>query len=293
EPSAQQRAAQRAAWAASADPVKPSSPYYTIFATVRDMEYGEAFPSQAAKDRAVETLPYLARNTATEWRRDPLGDRQWVYVRRPNWFLGAHFGNRASGLVRTGPAFLWHPVAGMLVHGLNTGDDSTWTTFVGGQADADQDVLDATYYAGDPRLGRAVPDPRAVRGAAPLGMGWTTSGGKVRKNVVVGAGEVRLRTAGAGDLTEQLPLVLHASDTVSFSDGTALAYGGSTSASAGGLLVRRGEVSLRLEWDRPLDVQLVARKQVYFRAADRRLHALLLPHTGPLEIRITADDDEG
>ncbi|MGN6334214.1 MAG: hypothetical protein ACTHOD_21580 [Motilibacteraceae bacterium] len=291
EPSVQQRAAQRASWAASPDPVKPSSPYYTIFATVRDMEYGEAFPSQAAKDRAVESLPYLEHKTATEWRRDPLGDRQWVYVRRPSWFLGAHFGNRASGLVRTGPAFLWHPAAGMLVHSLNTGDDSAWTTFVDGRADADQDVLDATYYAGDPRSGREVPDPRSVRGAAPVGMRWTGFDGALVKDVVVGAGQVLLRTTTDGEALEQLPLVLHASDNVSWTGGGAVAYGGSSSGSASGLRIRRGGVSLRLEWGRVLEAQLVARKQVYFRAADRRLHALLLLHAGPLEIRITTDEE--
>lgn len=302
EPSVQQRAAQRAAWAASPDPVKPSSAYYTIFATVRDMEYGEAFSSQAAKDRAIETLPYLQNETVTEWRRDPIGERQWVYVRRPSWFLGAHFGNRASGLVRTGPAFLWHPVAGMLVHGLNTGDDSAWTTFLDGRADADQDVLDAAYFAGDPRRGRGVSDPRSVPGASPVGMRWTGLDGALVKDVEVGAGQVLLRTATDAAAQEQLPLVLHASDTVSLlasvssgsqQGGTAVAYGGSTSASASGLLIRRGGVSLRVDWGRDLDVQVLARKQVYFRAADRRLHALLLPHTGPLEIRITADDDEG
>lgn len=315
EPSVQQRAAQRAAWAASPDPVKPSSPYYTIFATVRDMEYGEAFPSQAAKDRAVEALPYLQRRAVTEWRRDPLGERQWVYVRRPSWFLGAHFGNRASGLVRTGPAFLWHPVAGMLLHALNTGDDSAWTTFVDGRADADQDVLDAAYFAGDPRRGRAVSDPRSVPGASPVGVRWTGFDGALVKDVVVGAGQVLLRTTTDADAQEQLPLVLHASDTVSLvspgspgssvssessessvssvssGGGTAVAYGGSTGASASGLLIRRGDVSLRVEWGRALEAQVVARKQVYFRAADRRLHAVLLPHTGSLEIRITADDE--
>ncbi|GHJ54244.1 hypothetical protein Nm8I071_35510 [Nonomuraea sp. TT08I-71] len=294
-PTREDKAVLRDAWAANPAPVPAVSVYYAVPTTARDLEYGESFPTAAQKAEAVADLPYLSHVPTVEWRRDPLGaplGREWVYALRPGAYVGAHFGSRASDIVRTGPAFLWHPRAGMLVHSLNGTTDSCWATVL---ADGVPDVkndLAVEYFRGLPADGVRVADPRQVTGAAPLGMRWRAFGDALVKEFTVGAYQVRWSSRAAGAATEQVPLVLHPDDVLTFDDGTTAGYGATTSTRATALELRRGATTIRLSWSQPVTATLAARAQLYFRAKNRRLHALLLPHGGTIDVRIqdvTAD----
>ncbi|WP_198654605.1 hypothetical protein, partial [Nocardia aurea] len=87
--------------------------------------------------------------------------------------------------------------------------------------------------------------------------------------------------------TEQIPLVLLPTDTLTFTDGTKAAHGGSTNATADGLDVRRGDTLIRFRWGGARPATLSAGSPTYFRDARRRFHALRIPHTGAIDVTVS------
>jgi hypothetical protein len=118
-------------------------------------------------------------------------------------------------------------------------------------------------------------------------MRWSTFGGALTKDLVVTADTVSWLTRATGAAEEQVPLVLRPDDVVRFDDGTAVPFGGSVTTRATGLDIVRGGRLLTLRWDTPVTAAVEARAQLYFRARSRRLHALLLTHSGRLTVTVT------
>jgi hypothetical protein len=87
--------------------------------------------------------------------------------------------------------------------------------------------------------------------------------------------------------TELIPLVLHPSDRVTFTDGTAATYGSAATATADGLTLRRGAATVLIRWDGPRAASLTAMSATYLRGGARRSHMLRIPHTGALRLTIT------
>ncbi|MEO3824040.1 hypothetical protein [Actinomadura sp. B10D3] len=260
-------AAARAAWAADPAPIPALVKQDTSPRIIAHGFYGERFATRKAKRQAIARLPYLASEHFTERRAD-LG-QEFLFLRRRDLYLGGYFGTRrATTVSRTGLAFLWHPVAGTVIQSLNDNDHGCWATVFPGQvADADG------------------PQPVEFLGGSPYAFRFRTPTSSVVTTVTAGDGRLTRSVRATAAAGEQIPLVLRASDTVVFTDGTRAPYGGSVTTTADGLdLHRRGGV-VRFRWGGARTVGFRA-SSVHLLDGARRTHILLVQHDGDLDLSV-------
>jgi hypothetical protein len=280
--SKQDRAATRHDWAEAPGPVaglakQNTSPRFPAHAT-----YGEALPTSGAKKQAIARLPYLRSDEFVELRRDMARKQDYLYVRRPAFYLGSFFGTRPTTLTRGGMGFLWHPQAGMIV---SSGQDDTtlWSTLLpNGNADGHAG-LDAVYLIGD----RALDAQSSSPDEAPVTVRYQIPDGRIRTELTMTRNTVTRAVQATATGTEQIPLVLQPDDTVSFADGTPVAYGAQATATASGLTIRRGHTTIVVDWGIPLRASVEATATTFLRDGRRRRHVLRIPHNGTLTTTIT------
>ncbi|GAA0794387.1 hypothetical protein [Spirilliplanes yamanashiensis] len=276
--SREDKAAARAAWAAEPGPAPALPKGDTSPRIVAHATYPERLPSRAAKQAAVARLPYLRSTDFAEVRDDELTGQQYLYVRRPGYYLGAFFGPRPTTTVKAGPGFLWHPAAGTLVHAQQT-TTGAWGTATGGVPDA-ASTLTAEYLHGTARWTGA----RITPGGTPVVVRYRTTTGVATTLTLDRTGLTRaVRAPGAA--TEQVPLVLLPTDTVTFADGTPVGYDTNAGATATGLVLRRGATTLTVSWGTPLAATVGTSSRTYLRDGRRRVHVLRVPHGGSLDVR--------
>ncbi|WP_433175429.1 hypothetical protein [Actinoallomurus sp. CA-150999] len=275
-------AAARAAWAADPAPVPPLQKQDTSPRILTHAVYGERFPTRKEKKKAVANLPYLKTTHFVE-RRSDLG-QDFLYVRRPGLYLGGYFGTRATTRTRTGLTFLWHPTAGMVVHSLNDSDEGCWATVLSnGNADAVANQP-AEYFDGVP--GGTAWTGEHSRGEGTFGIRYHTASSSVRTDVTIDHDTVRRSVRATSAATEQIPLILHPTDKVTFTDGTRATYGTDTSATATGLDLRRGNIVIAIRWGTARPATLRHGASTYFRDGKRLIHVLRIPHGGSLDTTI-------
>jgi hypothetical protein len=279
------KAALRAEWAASSEPVPYPPPGVVDPQVVRLAGYPERFPGRATKDAAISTMPYLTSTNFAELRAEP-GGQEFLFVRRPRYYFGASFGVRPTARVRTGPSFLWHPDAGMVLYSTNASVEGCWGTHPSDRyslIDANGD-LSARYFRGDPERDHEIA-PGGVRGAAPLGIRYTTPDRRLTKDVEFGPDSLRIRVTALQHSTERLPLVLRSDDRLTLvgQQESEWVPGVDVSGNGTGLRIRRGRAEVIIDWNAELTVRLVPKTQTYFKDGSRRQHMLLLPFGGELE----------
>ncbi|WP_113703624.1 hypothetical protein [Nonomuraea lactucae] len=274
-------AAARSAWAADPAPVRVLAKQDTSPRILAHGLYGEAFPTRRRRAAAVAELPYLRSDDFAELRRDQGQD--FLYVRKPRLYAGGYFGTRATSSTRTGLTFLWHPAAGTIVHSLNDNNYACWSTVLPGQKPDSNGPMTAEYFAGEPG------GTPWTGGDAPatFGVRYRTPDGAITTDVIITADSLRRSVRSTAAATEQIPLVLLPTDTLTFTDGTKAAHGGSTNATADGLDVRRGDTLIRFRWGGARPATLAAGSPTYFRDARRRFHALRIPHAGTIDVTVS------
>ncbi|SER84250.1 hypothetical protein [Lentzea albida] len=245
-------AAARTAWAASPAPVPALVKQDTSPRILAHAIYGERYPSRAQRTAAIARLPYK-RAHFTERRSDQGQD--FLFVRRPQWYVGGYFGTRrATSLARTGLTFLWHPVAGTLVQSVNNNNHACWGTVFPGQVVDSNGPQQAEFLGGEPYRFR-----------------YRTASGSVVTEVTVGDRIVRsVRAQSAA--TEQIPLVVRDSDTLALDSR--------------GLTLTRGRTVVRFDWGRPLEPRLRTASSITY--PGRRMEILTVPHDGDLTLVVTA-----
>ncbi|NUP04179.1 MAG: hypothetical protein HOW71_03255 [Nonomuraea sp.] len=263
--------AARAAWAADPSPVPVLAKQDTSPRILTHAIYGERHPSRADKDAAIAALPYLRSKRFEEIRSDD--GQEFFFIRRPNLYLGGYFGTRrASALSRTGLSFLWHPVAGTIVQSLNDNNHACWATVFPGQRPDANGAMPVEFLGGNPyRLRFRTPDSSVVT------------------DVRITGGQLRRTVQAVSAATEQIPIVVHPGDQVRFTDGTAAPYGGSATATADGLELRRAGGVVRFSWGAARPATFAVTSVSYLRDGARRLHVLRVPHDGAVEVTITFD----
>lgn len=282
------KAALRAEWAASSESVPYPPPGQVDPQVVRMAGYPERFPGRAAKDAAIATMPYLASTSFVEFRAEPAG-QEFLFVRRPQYYFGASFGVRPTALVRTGPSFLWHPEAGMLLYSTNASVEGCWGTHPSDRfslIDANGH-LPAQYFRGDPERNHEVA-PGDIRGQVPLGVRYTTPDRRLTKDVELRPDSLHIHVTALAHSTERLPLVLRGDDglTLGGEQETELTPGVDVSARGSRLYIRRGRTETVIDWNAELTVRLVPKAQTYFKDGSRRQHMLLLPFGNELEYTV-------
>ncbi|MDT8913434.1 hypothetical protein [Amycolatopsis sp. PS_44_ISF1] len=280
--SAEDRAATRAAWGAASGPSPGLAKQDTSPRIIAHAPYGESLPSKAAKQAAITQLPYLVNSNFAVQRRDNGTDQAYTFVRRPGLYLAAFFGTRPSSKVRGSAGLLWHPAAGAIVQSQQA-DTECWASLLpGGNPDARSD-LDATYQVG----GRVWDGRRISPGSAPVVVDYALPDGRIRTTLTITPNTVTRAVRGTSALTEQVPLVLKPTDSVSFSDGTPIVHGRNTTATATGLTIRRGGRSITFHWGTALAASVTATSVAVLSSGGRRIHVLRVPHGGTLSTVIT------
>lgn len=263
--SREDKASSRAAWAADPTPVPPLAKQDTSPRIIAHAPYDEALPTRAAKEAAIARLPYLRRTSFNELRRDSIENQDYLYIRRPGFYLGAFFGTRPGGAVRAGTGFLWHAAAGTVIHSQQT-STGCWASIVNGKADAETNLI-ASYPSKDH-------------------IHYRTPDGSISTGLVIGPASVTRRVTATTAATEQVPLILQPGDITRFSDGTVVPYNQFRTAVADSLVIRRGPTTITLTWSRSLTATLSTSTRTYLRDQRRRIHILRLPHPGTLETTV-------
>ena len=260
------KAAARAAWAAQPGPAPILSKQDTSPRIITHATYPETLPPQVLKQVEIALLPYLRSTRFTELRRDPVTDQDYLYVRRPGYYLGAFFGTRQTTLVKTGTGFLWHPRAGTVIHAQQTATGCWSTVLATGHPDADGDLV-ATYRAD--------------------GVDYRTTDSRVTTALTFTDTQVRRTVRATADATEQIPLVLRPTDTVAFTDGTTVAYNTTVTATADGIAIHRAGATVTIGWATARSATLSTSTRTYLADATRRVHVLRVPHSGDIDVTIT------
>lgn len=286
--SAEDMRAMREQWRVDPDPVPAlEGPAGTSPRVIYHGTYGDRFPSASEKVAAISQLPYLRETDFVELRRDSAHDRDFLFVRRPSFYLGAHFGVRDSERVRTGPGFLWHPDAGTLVASQRSVSQSWGTVRNDGSSDADGDLVVDHYHVGGRELTGSVSHSgnAAVRVRYRTAVG-TPAVGRVVTNVVVSATSLLRRVDAGGPATEQIPLVVHPDDEMFFGDGIPVNYGTESHAESRKFTLRRNSTAITIEWEVVRPASLSATSTTFLRDQRRQLHVLRVAHLGHLSTTI-------
>jgi len=262
------KAAARAQWAALPGPVPVLAKQDTSPRIIAHAMYPERLPHAAVKRAAIERLPYLRSRRFWELRRDDVTNQDYLFVRKPGYYFGAFFGDRASTTVKGGAGFFWHPAAGTVIHAQQT-TTGCWATVPSGANPDAAGNLVAAY--GKDRVDYRTPDARVTTAL-------TFTDRTVRRTV-------HATTAA----TEQIPLVLRPADTVAFTDGTPVAYNTTVTATADGLVLRRAGATIAIRWGVPRRATIATSTRTYLADATRRVHVLRIPHDGDIDVTVEVD----
>ena len=270
----------RAAWAADPAPVPPRVKGDT---DPRRWMHNPAAPDgvpRATRVARIRELRYLREDTFTELRQGRL-DAQMLFVRRPGYYLGSYYGKRASGLTRTGPGLFWHPGGGMIVLSLNgnaAGDDC-WTTLGPDGLDTARTDVVTTYHSGPDATAPEVPreDVSGLDGVF-ITRSTPPAGGFVIE-VTHGPSGVTRRAMTGGPGADVVPLVLRASDRLTFTDGTVPDGPAPVTTEAAGVTIARGSVRIGIAWQVVAPVSLTTTSHTFF-GGSRTLALLRVEHGG-------------
>jgi hypothetical protein len=277
------RAATRVAWAALPGPAPALVKQDTSPRIITHATYPEILPSTAVKEAMTAQVPYLRQNDFAEIRRDVLTNQDFLYARRPGYYVGAFFGQRATTMVRAGTGFWWHPQAGTVIHAQQTNTGCWATVPPGGNPDANGDLV-AEYLIGD----QAWDGQRAVAGDAPVRVLYHTADSSVSTELTLAPNMLTRAVRATTAATEQIPFVLLPDDVVSFTDGTPAPYNQAASTTADGITIRRGPTVITVGWGGARPVTLSTSTRTYLRDARRRIHVLRIPHAGSIDVTVSA-----
>jgi hypothetical protein len=276
------KAAARAAWAAQPGAVPALAKGNTSPRIIAHATYPESLPTEAQKAEGIRQLPYLIATDWAELRRDTVTNQQFLYSRRPGYYLGAFFGTRPSSYVRGGTGFLWTPQGGTFIHAQQTDTGAWGTVLPGGVPDSATNLVPTYRLGGSTWNGdRAVPGTRAVT------VDYRTPNSAARTTLTLNRWSVVRAVKATTAATEQIPLVLQPTDTVTWSTGVKAAYNTTSTATATGLTVTRGTSTLRITWGAARPATLSTSTRTYLRDARRRVHPLRIPHQGTLTVTYT------
>jgi hypothetical protein len=281
---AEDKAAARAAWATESGPAPALAKLNTSPRIPAHAMYHETLPPKIVKKLAITQLPYLRSTDWAEIRRDALTNQDFFYSRRPGYYLGAFFGRRATDTVRSGPGFLWHPKAGIVVHGQQTNTGAWGTVPDGGVPDAANN-LTAVYRVGE----RVWNGARAVPGTDKVRITYRNSTSAVVTDLTLDRNAVTRSVRATTAATEQIPLVLQPGDVVTWANGTASPYDTTTSANTTGITIKRGAATITVSWGTAHAATLSTSTRTYLRDGTKRVHILRVRHTGAIDVVITVN----
>lgn len=288
--SREDRAAERAAWTASADPIPGRAKQDTSPRLWMHIPRAPQGPTQAQKATALGLLSHLRSTRWTRLRSTNVLDMRFVFVRRPRYYAGALFGKRASTYVSNGLQLLWHPVMGTVAVGLNHGvSDEFWATVLdAGGDDARQTTLEATLTPTfQSTAGATIPDSGVDAITGDFRIRQTPSHVDVQTTTTFTDTGLRRGVTAAGAARESIPLVLQPGDALAFTgSSTPARYNQAASATATGFTISRAGVTATFSWGSARAATLTPTTRTFFADNARRQHVLRVAHPGSLDLMI-------
>lgn len=201
-------------WATASEPVEPLTPPASV--RVLSDAVADRYPTRDQRRAAQAELPYLR---ADRWARLLTNEahEQYLFVRRPGYYLCATLGVRTNELIRTGPGLLWHPALGAVVAGENGLGEAAWTAVREGAQVADADAF-TQLFDGAPPDAPLVAEPFADR---PLGLRYHDGPNAHQVDWVFEDARLVCTVHAAGALAVQIPVLVHEGDDLQVSQGAA------------------------------------------------------------------------
>lgn len=280
------RAAERAAWAASSDPIPARAKQDTSPRLWMHVSAAPAGPTRAQKQAGQALLSHLRSSRWTRLRSTSVLGMRFVFVRRPRYYAGALFGQRAGAMVRNGVQLVWHPAMGAVVVGLNGAGatDDFWATVLGAGGDDARTTLTAAFTD---TAGATIPESGVDAITGDFRIRQTPSGVAVQTTTTFTDTALRRSVTADGVATEMVPLVLQPGDALAFAgSSTPVTYHQSASATATGFTIARNGVTATLSWGTARSVTLTPTSRTFFADNARRQHVLRVAHPGALELTL-------
>ncbi|GCE09398.1 hypothetical protein [Dictyobacter aurantiacus] len=297
-PTAQERDAARQAWAqGSWSNIKPYPQCQYMDMTNFNLPFfRESEPDSREKEAAIASLAYMRQQRFTEYRVDTPRDFEFLFVRRPSYYMGMALGKGTAPQLpkRNGLSFLWHPQMGSLIHSRNLVNDLVWSTAVGTpgtstfQMDA-ANFLNATYFHGQ---STHPVDPAHLGAGEAFTVHYTTPDQRFARDVFFTDSHLEISTQVSGNFNERLPLVLKPDDQISWIgsiDHPTFGVQSQQTQATGFSLARNGH-TMTISWgDTPLAASLTASTYSFFADKQRTLYLLTLSTQNQLNYTITIE----
>ncbi|MBZ2199395.1 hypothetical protein [Occultella gossypii] len=280
--------AAREAWKTDPGPIVPLEKKRTSPRTWMHSSEAPLGVSEEVREEAIATLPYLASDRFTEFRQAGSVDLDYLFVRRPSYYLTTLLGRRAGHggpyqRLRMGPGLLWHPSMGAVIMVLNSNDEDAWGPFPEASAVTRVEVA-RSYYAEPYGEGGklAVDQVGAIEGDFSAAYLDRANGSHVVISFFDDSFVQTIKTDDPGRAV--IPLLMQPGDLLTFSDGTEVTYGDSVDLT--------GITDFRLERGAGvLVVELGNSSAVTFDTTDRvrmsdtrRQHLIRVEHGGSLQV---------
>ncbi|WP_157988049.1 hypothetical protein [Jiangella endophytica] len=283
--SREDRAAERSAWASSSEPIPARAKQDTSPRLWMHVSAAPAGPTLAQKQAGQALLSHVRSSRWTRLRSTTVLGMRFVFVRRPRYYAGALFGQRAGAMVRNGVQLVWHPAMGAVVVGLNGAGvtDDFWATVLGAGDDA-RTTLTAAFTD---TAGTAVPDSGVDAITGDFRIRQTPAGVAVETTTTFTDTGLMRSVNADGAATEMIPLVLQPGDDLAFAgSSTPVTYNAPASTTATGFTIVRNGVTATLSWGTARSVTLTPTSRTFFADNARRQHVLRVTHPGTLELTL-------
>lgn len=274
----------RVAWAASTDPIEGREKQNTSPRLWMHVTEAPQSPLGTTRNSRIAALPTLASDRFTAARTGVLG-MQFVFARRPQYYLASLYGQRSSTKVRNGSQLLWHPDMGTVVVGFNdaAATNDFWGTVLAAGGDDARTTLTANYSA----AGAPVPVTGLDAVTGDLVITATSTATGITTVTTIGDDGFRRAVTAPAAASEQIPLLLQPGDDLHWlgSKGRPV-WGEAASVTATGLALKRNGCTAMFRWDVPSTTTITPTARTVFPGSGRRQHVLTVGHQGSFTLDV-------
>ncbi|MBW9092506.1 hypothetical protein JNB62_02280 [Microbacterium jejuense] len=272
----EEKLASRGAWAATPDPVVARAKQGTSPRLWMHVIERPDVPSDADRAASEASLPYIMSERFTERRVGTLA-QDYVFARRPAYYLSSFFGTRSQPMNRMGPGLLWHPQMGTVLAATNTSVGAASWGFVDG-AGTDSTLSDMTvvYRHGNSGSGAVIVPDALDAETGVITFDATSSASGTRALTTLRDTGLTLYADAAATGSFRLPLVLRATDEVTYSNGATATFNATSAAQATWVRVQRNGVRMQISWGAESAVTLSSTPMTLL-GGTRRVHQLSIP----------------
>ncbi len=246
-------------------------------------------PSEAQRQEAVLSLPYLASDNFIHQRVDDLTHFEVTFVRKPTYYAAFSAGEQEREKQRFGLGLLWNPVAGTLFQSQSESEDAAWGTMMHTQISLPWESLpvEASYTLDgvpfEPVAGVGDLEQGVLEIAYPLGSTGRLSG--IGEKILRFEEDViTIEVAHQGDFTEILPLVVRDISDIHVNHERGVIQ-----------TIQRGRFGyeqLRIEIANPEDVESIFVRNARSLGADMNVQPVHIIANGSLTYTITLNPQE-